>query len=295
MRNQAYFLSVFLLVAFKGWSQPADWFEQPIFPSAASDLNNVDVRLLLQTACAGKVYFGGGRDRKENGCLTCPPGSGDPDYLGGVALRSVTFGHFVSGASEDAVLGVAGCEPHSHHWGGSFLLTKQAGIWRLQGYQNSLITEQCHKLSTVSGRELLLCSYYFGGQGSMSRSLYLLDFAVPGKPVVKPLLTVWNDMRACRTPAVNKPVLQSVIESVRFPDLNGDHVPDVSILARTGKVQRSDAEYKACESWSNNGAWPLPPVSTPAFRIDYLLQGDHLVLTPASVPVMKHFPHSDLF
>lgn len=283
------FLSVFLLAAVVGWSQPADWYTQPIFPAAAADLKTVDVRPLLQTAC--------GNDARENGCSACPPGSADPGP-GEVSLQVVTFGHFISATSEDALLSMLGCEPHSHYSGGSFLLTKRAGKWTRVGYHSRLITEQCHKLGARSGREMLVCSHYFGAQGAISRFLYLLDFGVPKKPRVTPLLTVWNEMRACGQAGEegNNPVRQSVIDSVRFPDLNGDGVEDVSIVARTGAVQRSDADYKACQSWSNrSGAWTPPAVRTPAYRIDYVLRGKRLILTRRSVSAMKHFPKSDVF
>jgi hypothetical protein len=153
-------------------------------------------------------------------------------------------------------------------------------------------------LGTRSGRGTLVCSHYFGAQGLMSRFLYALDFGEPKKPLITPLLTVWNGLYTCGQAGEkgNLPIQQSVIDLVTFPDLNGDGIPDVSIAARTGKIQRSDAEYRACEQWSSGRGWKNPPpVRTPAYRIDYVLQGNRLVLARDSARVMKHFPDSDGF
>jgi hypothetical protein len=138
------------------------------FPAVAADLKNVDIRPMLEAACSGKAYFGRGKDGQENGCSTSPPRSGDPGP-GEVSLQAVTFGHFISATSDDAILSTLGCEPHSFYFGGSFLLTKRTGTWQLLGYHSRVITEKCHTLNTKSGRQMLVCSHYFGGQGAASR------------------------------------------------------------------------------------------------------------------------------
>src|SRR5690348_8335969 len=80
----------------------------------------------------------------ENGCSTCPRGSDffiDQDALGGVSLQAVSFGHFTSPGSDDALLSMLGCESHARYFGGSFLLTRRGGKWHLRGYHPRLITE----------------------------------------------------------------------------------------------------------------------------------------------------------
>ena len=42
----------------------------------------------------------------------------------------VLFGHFLSATSEDAVVNCLGCEGHPALFGGTLLLTKEAGEWK---------------------------------------------------------------------------------------------------------------------------------------------------------------------
>jgi hypothetical protein len=278
------------------WAQEDEWYVKPVFSLAASDLRTIDVRPLLEAACTGKVFLHAGKDGVEMGCSTCPPGSGlyiHRDILS-LTLKAVTFGHFTSATAEDALLSVSGCEPHSLYFGGSYLLTKNDGHWRRAGYFSRIITEQCHKITTEDGREILVCTHYMGAQGYVERFLYAVDFQIPREPRVTTLLTAENGIRACGQAGEkgNLPVAQSIIESVRFREDNGDGVLGVSIVAHTGKVRRSDAEYRACVAWSMGKAWKNPPpVRTPAYQIDYLLHGSLLTLSPESVLAMKHFPH----
>ena len=297
--------SILLLICFAVaqvvcWGQGDEWYLKPLFPLAAGDLRMIDVRPLLDVACPGKAFLRDGKDGREMGCSTCPPGSDfyiDRDTMS-QSLEAVTFGHFTSGIAEDAILSVSGCESHGNYHGGSYLLTKNAGRWRRLGYTSRIITGQCHKIATEGGREILVCSHYFGGQGYIERFLYAIEFELAKKPRITPLLTGANGLRACGQAGEkgNLPVPQSIIESVSFRDGNGDDLPGVSIFARTGKIQRSDAEYRACVDWSIGRGWQNPPpVRTPEYRIDFVLQGSRLILSPGSATAIKHFPHSDMF
>jgi hypothetical protein len=48
------------------------------------------------------------------------------------SLKRVTRGHFLSPTSDDAVLWVEGCEPHSENFGGTILLTRNFQGWALE-------------------------------------------------------------------------------------------------------------------------------------------------------------------
>lgn len=65
---------------------------------------------------------------------------------------------------------------HFFLFGGSFLLTKREGKWVSLGYHAGMITNECHKLTTGSGVDLLFCSHVLGAQGSVSRVLRAYDF-----------------------------------------------------------------------------------------------------------------------
>lgn len=289
----AYCAGIFLFTTI-AHGQPDDWYIRSIFPLASADLNIVDVQPLLEAACPGKTYRRNKQGRQEVGCKVCPAGSGLRD-VPGQSLEAVTFGHFTSASSDDALLSVMGCEPHSLYFGGSFLLTKQDGQWRRVGYYPRLITEQCHALATESGRQIMVCAHYFGAQGLGERFIYALDFKQPGKPLVATLLSAVNGMYTCGQEEGNKPVQQSVVESVEYTDLDGDGLADVSIVARTGRVQRSEAEFQACVDWSSGKRRMNSRMRTPKYRIDYLLKGDRLVLAPDSRAAMARFGKLDKF
>lgn len=144
---------------------------------------------------------------------------------------------------------------------------------------------------------MLVCIYTWGGQGAIARSLFAVDFTAPAKPREMPLLTVWNELLTCGGKQ-NSPVQQSVIDAVNFADLNGDGIPDISILAHAGTITLTDAERAACyNSYKPHGeTWKTQPaVRTPAYRIDYFLRGKQLVLSPRSVSLRQHFPNADAF
>src|SRR5690348_10904963 len=115
----AYCAGIFLFTTI-AHGQPDDWYIRPIFPLASADFNTVDIQPLLEAACPGKTYRRNKRGRQEVGCKVCPAGSGIRD-VPGQSLEAVTFGHFTSASSEDALLSTMGCEPHSYYFGGSFL------------------------------------------------------------------------------------------------------------------------------------------------------------------------------
>ena len=89
-----------------------------------------------------------------------------------------------------------------------------------------------------------------------------------------------NSIRACGQAGDGKQdeVRQSVIDSVEFPDLDGDGLADVVITARTGTVRRTDEEYARC---TEHGNW-TPRVRVPAYRVEYLVGWDGVTLTPRS-------------
>lgn len=262
------------------WAQPVDWYSKPLFPLSTATLTRAELAPILDAACSGKSYHQG----EKLGCRSCPVGSADPTQSSGVEIHGVILGHFTSTIAEEAVLSTSGCEPHSHYWGGTLLLTRRDGKWRRLGYWSGVITDQCHSLPTGSGLDLLLCSKSYAGQGTHSRSLSLLTFPRAAPPIELASLGVANDMRACGQAGEGKQddVRQSVIESVSFPDLDGDGIADVSILARTGKVHRTDAEFASCEQWSNGKLIWTPRVRVPAYRVEYLVGWDGVTVTPRS-------------
>lgn len=155
------------------WAQEVEPNEQA-FPSDSQDPQAVNGTGLLGAVCPGKIATG-----KELGCAHCPPDSGFGSMDLPWSLESVTFGHFLSPASEDAVLWMTGCEPHSRNFGGAVLLTRKSGRWSMLRYAAGLQIGRCHRLPLNDGREILVCIGTFGGQGNNLTNIYVEDLLSP--------------------------------------------------------------------------------------------------------------------
>jgi hypothetical protein len=246
---------ILVLAGLAGVAQPPDWAKRPLFPVDSTTEHRAEFRTLVETRCES---FDGRR-----------------------RYDAVTFGHFLGPKSEDAVVGTSGCEPHSLLFGGSFLLTKREGKWVSLGYHSGIITDHCRKLTTGSGVDFLFCSHVMGMQGSVSRVLRAYDFRSTKRPRVLFSLAVWNEIRNGDAFPVAE---QGVIESVSFDDLDGDGLSDISIVARAGRVERTNAELQRVID--SHGAW-APPLRVPAYRVEYLVQWDQLVPTPRSAAAAR--------
>ena len=86
-------------------------------------------------------------------------------------IEKIIRGHFLSAGSDDAVLSMAGCEPHSANFGGTILLSRKSGAWKMLWYKAGVDTSTCHKLRLKDGRDILLCLGEAGGQGNVTTDL----------------------------------------------------------------------------------------------------------------------------
>ena len=199
-------------------AQPATVFPSDVQAPAAE---------FLQAVCPGQADPGG-----QLAC-TCPPNSGL--YVDGYSwkLAGVTRGHFVSPASDDAVLSMDGCEPHSENWGGTVLLTRKAGGWVKDWYKPGVVTSQCRKVELQDHRQILVCMGVSGSMGASNTELYVEDLLRPGATLMAegeaPFFQVNDDVLACGTDGV---ITHSTIESVRFSDALP---PAISVTASLGK------------------------------------------------------------
>ncbi len=95
----------------------------------------------------------------------------------GKPLRSITFGHFFVPRSEDVLVSGWGCESHADGNSGAYLFTKDRSSWLNRSYTPRMDASDCKKLTSLDGRDLLVCAasdVHFGVPDSF---LYLF---VPG-------------------------------------------------------------------------------------------------------------------
>jgi hypothetical protein len=211
-------------------------------------------------------------------CAVCPHEMAFSDQRWG--LRSITFGHFVSPASEDVLISGFGCESHADGNSGSFLLTNDGSSWRKIRYLQGTNAFDCKKLTGSDNRDRLVCAADDMHQGVGDSYLYLLD---PGRDpaALDPLddtsrgvsfFAVDDSLGGCVT--YPKGFVQSgSIDRVEFAALPALHHVRIVVFARLGKAMVPDAVLqKACES-----GIPDLKLATVLRRFEFIFNGSKIV------------------
>lgn len=279
--------AVVLLTVSPVWSQEFHIRRETVFPSDTKDPPQVGAEL-LEAVCPGAVRVG-----KYVGCAT---GCSDATGFGKFGDRfpwtfvKVTLGHFLSAISDDAVLLMSGCEPHSENFGGTLLLTRKSGRWSVLWYKGGVETAKCHKIALHDGREILVCIGTYGAQGSIWTDLYVEDLLDP-----KPTLMAGNDGTFFETlddtltcgwqqgapQPDSDPVIRSRIDKVEF---SGDNTPLVSVTASFGTKRMTAEEVQSC--MVNRGAF-FPRMKT--YRMEFVYDGRGFKPTPGSIETVRIF------
>jgi hypothetical protein len=221
-----------VLVLAVGWVCFGQSPPMPKFPSDGEDPKKAKGAQLLEAVCPGRVI--------DSERITCRGACPEFTSFGGDSfdwsLARVTFGHFLTPSSEDAVLWMSECEPHSENWGGTILLTRRAGRWTMVWYKPGVQTEHCHKVAMQDGREILVCVGQFGGQGNVWTALYVEDLLHPVTPLMGGrghFFEVLDNVLACGGFDHESKIRRGFIESVTFGQ-NSTGQPAVSVVQQTG-------------------------------------------------------------
>jgi hypothetical protein len=205
----------------------------------------------------------------------------------------VTFGHFLSPASDDAALWMVGCEPHGANFGGTVLLTRRRGKWSILWYKSAIQTAQCHKVPRRDRREILVCMGTDGGQGNNSTELYVGDLLNPKATLMAgsandgTFFLAFDDTLTCGYDAPDtSPVIRTHIDKVSFSDSRGSDAgpPSISVMASYGKKHMTRDDVEAC---MNKHREALPSVNS--YQLDFLYDGNGYRPTPASVDIVEMF------
>jgi hypothetical protein len=200
----------------------------------------------------------------------------------------MTRGHFLSPASEDAVLWIDGCEPHAFNFGGTVLLTRTSRRWTMLWYQAGVRTEQCHKVALPDAREILVCMARYGWMLGSSTNLYVVDLLDPDRRE-RTFFAAPDNTGGCGwTPQHEKepsPLVLSHIDRVEFVAGKAADVPAVSVTASFGLQPIKPEDVKVCQS--NPGAF-LPP--TKAYRMEFLFDGSSYQPSPATATAAADLP-----
>jgi len=220
----------------------------------------------------------------ENGCSTCPPGTDYPtNYPNGrFDVTGVVYGHFLSSRSDDAAIGFSGCESHASGSGGTFLLSRQNGAWKLVSMRPAAIVEDCKKLGARDGHDVLICFGHDSHQGTASNFLYLLDFESPWNPQegLDIFLLVLDSADGCALMA--ETLVSGIIDRVSFAETGR-----IAVEARLGSI--TAIEFNAIADDCHAGD-PTPNplglrLATVRKTYTFSFNGKSVIPTPGNPPM----------
>ena len=168
-----------LLCISPGQGNCREWrWIHPVIKSEVRSLSPAEANLLLSAFCGNTLGVGPGFE------LTCSTRTRSTAAFADIMDHSfhpegVIYGHFLSQASDDAVVSGSSFETHPALWGGTLLLTRTGGVWHPLWYKSSAVTRSCRKVRTPTGRNILLCEEEDAGMGAQVHYLYALDLEKP--------------------------------------------------------------------------------------------------------------------
>lgn len=258
----------------------------PIFPSDGKPPAEANGAELLEAVCPGHVQVG-----KEIGC-----GKYCPEYTSFGAfgdnfdwsLVNVTFGHFLSASSEDSVLSMGGCEPHSENFGGTILLTREHQRWKMLWYKAGVDTQQCHKIGLPGGRGILVCMGASGaGPGFIIDTLYVEDLRNPSPSLMADgprFLSMTDTMTTCGENTEDEtkplPLTRAEVQKVEFPTNM-----EISITFLYGTRAMTPADVQDCLNGLDHKHMFFVP-ETKTYRVTFNFDGHTFQPTPASAAIL---------
>lgn len=263
-----------------------------IFPADSRAFVQTEDKDLIQTVCPGHIE----KDGKVECGKNCPSSSGLDmgQHIFDLSLIDVTRGHFLSAASDDAVISTEGCESHSENFGGSILLTRRAERWIMLWYQSGVETLRCHKVQLKSGRGILVCLGEYGGQGNVWMQLYIEDLVRPQGSLMAEnshgIFEVFDNSTICGGNVENesKPsaLTHTLIEKIEFaasaPAGNATIVVEFSL----GRRAMTPEAVKACYAAPQPRQAPFTPTMH-RYRMEFVFHGSKFVPTPSSAALAK--------
>jgi hypothetical protein len=216
------------------------------------------------------------------GCSVCPEEM--PLSAQTWDLRTITFGHFLGPASEDALVSGTGCEPHSNGMSGACLFTKDRSSWRKVWYGAGENANDCKKLPGSDGQDLLVCEgrdmhfgvgdwflYLLGRSGSKQGEDDTLDifFGLDGS------------IGGCKQ-LPDGTAVSGVIESVSFSPASALRAVRIMVTARLGKIA---LPAKILDDFNQSDGKIRPTIATVLRRYEFLFNGRKVVPDAKNPPV----------
>jgi hypothetical protein len=252
----------------------------PLFAgSDAVHLSAEQLHGFLQLICSGHA--------QAYSCEVCPNGTSLQNGRWDVA--AVFFGHFLSPESQDALLSGIGCEAHASGSGGSFLLTRSAGTWRIVNYAAGRIAKDCEKVKGSDKREVLICAGSDSHTGIANQFLYLLDprasdLSARGLDI---FFSVSDSLSSCTSMLQDsqRVVEGGKIDQVNFAYTAGADGVTIIVDAELGQAILSEATLESCNLHLKPGEeWLRPRLRTVRERFLFFFDGKIVTPSPGNPP-----------
>jgi hypothetical protein len=251
-----------------------------LIPSDAANISPADASPFVDAICPENAV--------AKGCSVCPAETafaGTPPWN----VRTITFGHFLSANSQDAVVSGSGCEDHADGMRGAYLFTKDRSSWWKLWYSPGENTDDCKKLTASDGRDLLVCQASDMHHGVADSFLYLLDAGQDPSTRENDTADIFfaldNSLGSC-VKLPDGSTVKGEIESVSFAPASTPHPPRITVTARLGKAVIPDEVLSACDQ-SNNTRQPI--VATVSLRYEFTFNGRKIVPEPGNPPTEYGF------
>jgi hypothetical protein len=259
----------------------------------ASNVSSADIVNTFSVICAPNNIV---RELSgtTTGCRTCPKGSGFQNEQNMQwDLKHALSGHFTSSKEDDIILSTQGCEPHAMNFGGTFVFVRDHDRLRFLTYNESLITERCHKLVVGEGLDTLVCQAAWGSQGYMKSFIYQVVFDKQGSGKTSPIFETSDSTLTCGEDIEEKrvgPVQQSKIQSVHFGERD-TRVPSLSIVATLGHKELTQTERDTCKESLKKSNYQEVSISIPTaqYRINFSFDGREFKAAPSNDATLKLF------
>jgi hypothetical protein len=262
VRFAAVFLSVLCYAA------PSD-----LIPSDAAEISPEDARPFVDAICPENAV--------AMGCSVCPKETG---FAGNPAwnVRTITFGHFLSADSQDALVSGSGCEDHADGMRGAYLFTKDRSTWWKLWYSPGQNADDCKKVADSDGRDLLVCLASDMHHGVGDSFLYLLDASQDPSTRENDTLDVFFGLDDSLGSCVKLPdgdTVKGEIESVSFAPASTPRPLRITVNARLGKAVIPDEVLSICDQ--SNNTQP-PTIATVSLRYEFIFNGRKIVPQPGN-------------
>ena len=219
-------------------------------------------RELLEAVCPGHVAL------SRLGCNDWDQTTESGSALRPHSILGILPGHFLSAESDDVLVSAERGEGHADRYGGTLLMTRQAGGWKPLWYHSGTITDRCMKISALSRRDIPVCETAYIMGGHQTHDLYAINVLA-----IEP-----NEQLLLSTDTFAWPnrAQKETLDSVRLLTKGGPGIEAKVHYFRGGNAAGDDLEQVLQKTGE-------------VHAVDFWLKDDAFVVAPGSAAFLKSF------